>query len=141
MAHCHPTRRALGCAAGFDDVFVKKRQRHGERAAASEPRRHVDRPAVRVRDPLRDREAQPETAALARARARTVRAPEAVKDERQVRRCDAEPRVGDGESRVVATFLERECHRAVARRVLERIRREIQEHLPQTTHRLLTWVV
>src|SRR6266545_2902722 len=90
-----------GCDLPARQPFSKRRP--PPRAAL-----HVDRPAMRLGDPLADREAEPGTCALARARAGRVGAPEAVEDVRQIAGGDADAGVCDGEYRppVVRTELD-----------------------------------
>src|SRR4051794_39307664 len=57
---------------------------HGEDRSAPEARLHGDPAAMRLGNPLADRQSQPEAAALARAGAGAIGAPEAVEHVRQV---------------------------------------------------------
>src|SRR6266545_1518685 len=84
------------------------RQPYRKRGPPPRAALHVDRPAMRLGDPLADGEAEPGTCALARARAGRVGAPEAVEDVRQIAGGDADAGVCDGEYRppVVRTELD-----------------------------------
>ena len=90
-----------------------------------------ERTAVRLRDPLADREAESEAAALGGARARPVGAPEAVEDEGEIRGRDADPRVAHGERDLTIAASERELHLTALRRVLDRVGDEVEEELSQ----------
>ena len=85
------TRRIAG-PVGVDD---QQRQPQRERRAAAVARaRSRQRPAVQLRQVLRDRKAEPEAAVLARER--RVRLPEPVEHERQEVRRDPHAGVADG---------------------------------------------
>src|SRR3954468_19416962 len=72
------------------------RQSHREDATPPWPALHRDGPAVRLRDPLGDR--QPETGArtVPGTRARRVGSPEPLEDVGQVAGGDADAAIGDG---------------------------------------------
>ena len=108
------------------------RQHHRENASTAEPRLRRERPAVGLHDPLRDRQPKAEAAALRRTRPNAVRAPEAIEDVRQIVRRDPHPGIAhDDRDLVVRTARHRHLHATAARRVLDRVRHEVEQQLAQ----------
>ena len=88
---------------------------------------------MRLHDPLCDRETEPEPAALRGPRARAIGPPEAVEDVWQIVGGDSDARVPNGDRDfIVAAPRRRQLHMAAARRVLDRVRDDVEEQLPES---------
>src|SRR6266853_5847285 len=105
------------------------RQRHGEYRPPPRPALHLDAPAMRLGDPLADGEPQPRPRPLAGAGARGIGTVEPVEDVRYVARRDADPCIGDGEGDAAVLVSQAYTHPAAARRVLHRVREQIEQQL------------
>src|SRR5882757_7563683 len=104
---------------------MSARQTDRKRRAPPRPALHLDRAAVRLRDPLADGEAEAGAGALAGARARGIGAPKTIEDVRQIPGRDADAGVGHREhgASVIAPQLHGDL--TAARRVLDRVLDEI----------------
>src|SRR5690242_1034 len=74
------------------------REVHGEDRSPPGPALDRDRAAVRLGDPLGDREPEAGAWTVARARARWIGAPETLEDVREITGGDADPGVSDGQA-------------------------------------------
>ncbi len=86
---------------------------------------------MRFGDPAADGETESEAAALGRSGARPVGAIEALEDVGQIASRDADARVLDRELGSAADAMQGELDTSSARRVLDGIRRQVQQQLPQ----------
>src|SRR6185436_48518 len=98
-----------------------------------------------LHDPLRDRETQPEAAAIERprgvtrgtstraaTRAHAIRAPETLEYVRKIAGGDADAGVANGERDfAMGSPRQTDVHVTAARRVLDRVGREVQEQMTQ----------
>src|SRR2546425_2435794 len=105
------------------------RQGDGERGPPPRTAHHLDPPAVRLGDPLADREAQPGAGPLAGAGARRVGAPEAVEDVRQIARRDPDPGVGDADRDLAVLLAQLDADATPAGSVLHRVLNQVQHQL------------
>src|SRR5713101_9134258 len=96
-----PVISALGCRESEPGLRDWWRERQGDRKRrpSSNPALDRNRPTMGMDDPLDNGE--PEPAAAACAPARRVGPVEALKEVRQVFRRDADPRITDGEKRLI----------------------------------------
>src|SRR5258707_15646395 len=88
---------------------------------------------MRLRNPLADRKSESESAALRHSRPRAIRSPESLEYMWNVGGGDSNARVADCECHGVWMHAKPELHFAAGRRVLDRIRYEIEKKLPQTS--------
>src|SRR5205085_4418391 len=88
--------------------------------------------AVRLRDPLTDREAKPKPTTLGHSRADPVGAPETLEDVREVRRRNSDARIPHRERNVIRMPPEPDVHLATGRCVLDGVGDEIQKKLAQS---------
>src|SRR5258705_9377760 len=95
-------------------------------------RLHGERTAVRLRDPLTDRESQSEATTLRQPRARPIGPPESLEDVRQVACRYPDARVANRKVDFAVTTLHRKLDGASSRRVLDRVRDQVQEQLTQS---------
>ena len=88
---------------------------------------------MRLCDPLTDRQAQAESAALGHPRAHTIGTPESLEDVWKIRRGNTDPCVAHSERNVVGMTAESKLYLPTGRRVFDGIGDEVEEELPQAS--------
>src|SRR6185503_7871410 len=104
-------------------------QRDGKQGSAAGPAAHRDGTTVGLGNPLGDRETQPGSGTLSRARAGRVGPPEAVEYMREITRRNPDSRVTHGQGHRIALIGQAQGDLAASGSVLDRVGDQVEQEL------------